>query len=79
MKKAKFKHCEAIVFAPIWWDAWYATTDKHPKHPLDKGEVVYYLGEIPNVPSHCLIVKYSGEVVAMVHPEDFRKAKEEEL
>lgn len=63
--------CEAIVFSPNW--------KVDPRHSLKKGEVVYYLGDIPNVPGHCIVAKHSGEVVPMVHPEDFRKAKESEL
>lgn len=74
--KNKFKQYEAIVFAPKW-------VDKDKKldlnHPLNVDELVYYLGEIPNVQGHCLVVKYSGEVVSMVHSQDFRKAKESEL
>lgn len=75
-KRSKFKHCEAIVFDPAWWDAY---PEYHQGHLLHKGEVVYYLGEIPNVPGHCIIAKYTGRVVPMLHPEDFRKAKEDEL
>lgn len=77
MAKKKFKHCEAIVFSPCWWDI--ADAEKYVKHPLKPGEVVYFLGEIPNVPGHCLVAKYDGAVVSMVHPEDFRKAKDSEL
>lgn len=77
MKKSKFKFCEAIVFEPGWFDL--KGTVKIPKHPLEYGELVYFLGNIPNVPGHCIVSKYNGVVVPMVHPEDFRKATEEEL
>lgn len=76
----KFKHCEAIVWVPKWYKKW---SKQRPhlvnQHPLVYGEIVYFLGEIPNVPGHCIVAKYSGQVVPMVHPEDFRKAKDEEL
>jgi len=75
MAKSKFKQYEAIVFAPPWAKDFGV----RPDHPLELGEVVYYLGEIPNVIGHCIVAKYSGQVVPMVHPEDFRKAKESEL
>ena len=75
MKKSKkFKHLEAIVFAPTWWNK--SSVDRHP---LSFNEVVYYLGDIPNVPGHCVVATYEGKVVPMVHPDDFRKAKEDEL
>jgi hypothetical protein len=72
--KSRFKHCEAIVFDPPKWNV-----EDYPKHPLKRNELVYYLGEIPNVLGHCIVVKYTGECVAMVHPGDFRKATEDEL
>jgi len=75
MPRKKFKPCEGIIFEPQW--AKKCPVD--PKHPLVYGELVYFLGEIPNVPGHCLVAKYTGEVVCMVHPEDFRRAKESEL
>lgn len=78
----KFKLCEAIVWEPKWYDEYVKDLRREGRkmnHPLKKGEVVYFLGEIPNVPGHCIVAKYTGEVVPMVHPEDFRKAKEEEL
>jgi len=68
----KFKQYEAIVFDPKY-------DQYRESYPLGRKEVVYFLGNIPNVTGHCLVVKYSGEVIAMVHPEDFRKATEEEL
>lgn len=71
----KFKSGSAIVFEPTW--AKNKKVDK--RHPLKYGELVYFLTEIPNVPSHCIVAKYNGKVVAMVHPGDFRLAKEDEL
>lgn len=73
MGKAKFKQGEAIVFDPKWW------SDEYYDHPLRPGEVVYFLSNIPNVQGHCIVVKYKGMVIPMVHPEDFRKAKDSEL
>lgn len=72
----KFKHCEAIVFEPKWW---IVGGEYEGKHPLKYREVVYFVGEIPNVEGHCLVATYDGRVVPMVHPTDFRRAKEEEL
>ena len=66
-----FKHLEAIVFDPP-----YEVTEKSP---LKIDEVVLFLGNIPNVPGHCAVVKHNGEVVWLMHPQDFRKAKESEL
>lgn len=72
--KNKFKYLEAIVFDPKSWDV-----EECPNHPLRRNEVVYYLGEIPNIQGHIAVAKYTGLVVPMVHPEDFRKAKDSEL
>jgi hypothetical protein len=76
MSRRKFKHCEAIVWEPTWAKD---QSGVDPRHPLKFGEMVYYLGEIPNVLGHCIVATYDGRVVPMVHPEDFRDAKEEEL
>lgn len=78
--RKKFKQYEAIVYDPDWWDSFYTLHESLiDSSPLKRREVVYYLGEIPNVPEHCLVARYSGQVVAMVHFTDFRKAKDEEL
>jgi hypothetical protein len=71
--KSKFKHCEAIVFDPSW------KVENYPDHPLKRGQVVYFLGNIPNRQGHCIVVTYGGDSIPMVHPGDFRKAKEEEV
>ena len=73
MKRKKFKYLEAIVFDPEW------SVESYPEHPLKREEVVYYLGDIPNVDGHCIVLKWSGAAVSMVHPGDFRKANAREL
>lgn len=45
---------------------------------LEYGEQVLYLGEVPNAIGHCAVAKWSGEVVWLVHPQDFREATDEE-
>lgn len=71
----KHKRMSVIVFEPSW--AKKQGVDK--RHPLKYGEHVLYLGDIPNVPGHCAVAKYEGQVVWLVHPEDFREAAEDEL
>jgi hypothetical protein len=75
MAKNSFKPGTAIFFEPEW--AKNKKVDE--RHPLEYGEVVYFLTDIPNVPGHCIVAKHSGEVVAMVHPQDFREATEDEV
>jgi hypothetical protein len=70
----EFKYLEAIVFEPSWYQAFAPYS-----HPLNYGQMVYYMGEIPNVPGHCVVATYESKVVPMVYPDDFRKAKEKEL
>ena len=72
----KFKNGEAVIFDPSWW---YLNKKYHKSHPIKKGEVVYFLADIPNVPGHCIVATYEGKVVPMIHPEDLRKAKDSEL
>jgi hypothetical protein len=45
-----------------------------------EGKTFIFLGEIPNVPGHCLIADlYTGEVSGMHHTDNFREATEEEV
>lgn len=74
MARKKFAFLEAIVFDPSW------NVEAYPEHPLTRGEIVYWMGDIPNVDGHCCVAKtFPGGVVSMVHSDEFRKAKEDEL
>ncbi len=72
----KLKKLSIVVFEPDY-------AKKHPEayenHPIKLGEQVVYLGDIPNAPGHCIVAKFSGEVVWLVHPQDFREATEDEM
>lgn len=70
-----FKLLSVIVYEPEW----LKNKNVDGKYPLKYGESVLFLGMIPNVRDHCAVVKHSGEVVWLMHPSDFRKAKESEL
>lgn len=71
--KSKFKPLEIIVFTPPY------RVKKKWKHPLKFGEVVIFMGNIPNAPGHCAVAKRNGSVIWLLHPEDFRKAKDTEI
>jgi len=76
-RKDYFKMGEAVLFDPSWWDE---EVEKYQEsHPLKKGEIVYYLCEIPNVSDHCIVCTYDGRTVPMIHPQDLKKAPEELL
>ena len=71
----KFKKLQIVVYEPGW-----VRNDLDLKDSILKwGEHVLYLGEIPNVPGHCAVARHFGEVVWLVHPEDFRHPKKDEL
>lgn len=74
-----FQLNEVVFFEPSYVSNEEEWSKKCPMHPLNYGDRVYYLGEIPNVPGHCLVFKRGAGVVDMIHPGDLRKAKEEEL
>jgi hypothetical protein len=75
-KQKKLRKLSIVVFDP-----WYGKKNPkaYSKHPIKIGEQVLYLGDIPNCPGHCAVAKYTGEVVWMVHPDEFREAKDSEL
>ena len=71
----KFKPLSVVIFEPKW-----AKNDLDLQgYPLKFGESVLFLGNIPNVLGHCAVAKHCGEVIWLLHPEDFRKAKDSEL
>ena len=72
--RMKFKLGERIVFEPKWWKKKY-----EKEHPLKFGEHYYFISNIPNVPGHCIVATHKGLIVPMIHPEDLRKAREDEL
>jgi hypothetical protein len=71
----KLKKLSVVVFQAPWGN----NLEKNGKHPLKNGEKVLYLGEIPNCPGHCAVAKKDGAVIWLVHPEEFREAREDEL
>lgn len=73
-RKPSFRSGEAIVFDPQGWKV-----EDYPGHPLKRNQVVYFLSDIPNVGGHCIVATWDGLVIPMLHPGDFRKAKDEEL
>lgn len=63
---------------PEWW--YEEGCEKyHDKHPLNYGDKVYYMGDIPDVIGHCLVLKRGVGVLDMIHTDELRKATEEEL
>lgn len=64
-----------VSFEPSWWNS---SPEYHDKHPLKYNERVIYLGDIPNSPSHCVVIKTTGECVPMIHTADLRQLSEEE-
>lgn len=73
-RRKKLKLLAVVVFEP---------NTKFPEHyknsPVRIGEQVLFMGLIPNVPGHCAVAKSSGELVWLMHPEDFRMATDDEL
>jgi hypothetical protein len=78
MRQPNHKPNSIVVFDPDWNEEYKAVVD-WDKLDFKVGECVLCLGNIANVPGHCSVAKRDGRVIWMVHPEDFRKAKENEL
>ena len=75
-KKKKLKPLAVVVFEPKYG---IENPDLYHDAPLKPGEQVIFLGGIPNVAGHCAVAKHSGEIVWLMHPEDFRMAREDEI
>lgn len=78
--RKKFKAGEAIVFEPNWSEGGKkkgATVYKN--HPLKYGDIVHFLADHSPAYGHCIVTTYEGKVITMLHPEDFRKATDDEV
>ncbi len=58
--------------------SWFVSDEDLKQHPLKYSEHVIYLGDIPNTPGHCVVIKTTGECVPMIHTADLRVLSEEE-
>jgi hypothetical protein len=60
---------------------WYIEHLKEIKfNPFGKDTMFIYLGEIPNMPGHCVVIGHgSGKVYSGYHTEDFRLPRENEI
>lgn len=74
-RKWKPKQNEVCFFEPTWWKSLTAPI----RHPLHFGDRVYYLGDIPNVPGHCIVATDGGKLVPMIHTDELRQATEDEI
>lgn len=53
---------------------------KTPRYPFNKGEAYVFLGEIPNMPGHCVVAdRKSGKIHAGYHTESFVEIPRDEL
>jgi len=79
-RRAKFKAGQAIVFEPKWAECGPVKGGTvYKKHPLKYGDVVHFLAYHEPAFGHCIVTTYEGKVITMLHPEDFRKATDEEV
>jgi hypothetical protein len=50
----------------------------HAKYPLKEGKHYLFLGEIANMPHHCVVVDFEGRVHWAFHTDNFTELSEEE-
>lgn len=75
---SNFKKNSLIVFDPGFNDEEWDQKWKHA-YPFNMHEVVVFLGEINEMPGHCIVAKKDGKVKWGYHTENFRKIKENEI
>lgn len=76
---SKFKPGQAIVYEPSWADQKKPGGRVYKNHPLRYGDIVSYLADHSPAYGHCIVTTYEGKVITMLHPEDFRKATDDEV
>ena len=53
---------------------------KQPRYPFKKEEAYVFLGEIPNMPGHCVVAeRKNGKIHAGYHTESFRELTAHEV
>ena len=60
----------------------YKSFDKkfHKLYPFVENRPYIFLGEIPNMPEHCIVIDHqSGQIHSGFHTEDFVELTEDEL
>lgn len=75
----KFKPGQAVVFEPTWAREPVSGGLVYPEHPLRYGSIVLFLAYITPAVGHCIVTTYEGQVLTMLHPTDFRAAREDEV
>lgn len=54
--------------------------EKYYKDIFPKGKLFVYLGEISQVPGHCILCDLlTGKIIGMYHTDNFRIATEDEM
>lgn len=59
------------------WEA--VTEDYRDKYPFNPGDSYIYLGEIVNMPGHCIVADKAGRVYYGYHVENFVELTEDEV
>jgi hypothetical protein len=53
---------------------------KKQRYPFKKGEAYVFLGEIPNMPGHCVVAeRVGGRIYAGYHTENFTELSNDEV
>ena len=48
-------------------------------YPFTKNDTYVYMGEIPNMPGHCVVADYkTGNLISGYHIESFKELKDDE-
>jgi hypothetical protein len=50
-----------------------------PSFTFVENECVLFLGEIKQVPGHCIVVKQNGKVILGFHTDNFREPTKDEI
>ncbi len=62
----------------VYWKGRRAPTSTQTKAPFRRNQIFIFIGEIPNMPGHCVVVdKSSGRTHAGYHTENFKEIPEE--
>ncbi len=52
---------------------------KAARNPFKRGEVYVFIGEIPNMPGHCVIAELNGKIHTGYHTDSFQELPTDEV
>jgi hypothetical protein len=79
MSKLKRLTRKTLLNTLVRFDFNSMSLEHHSQYPFAKKEVLLFLGELPQMPGHCVVARKDGRIIWGYHTENFIVIPEEEI